>query len=247
MNEGLKGFFQERWNKYFPGADLPVCFYYSPAPGPARLPAPAPGHRCMVCDLARARAGGAVAFDLRTIACSGGRRYLGFSQELMPGFEYFLSCGIPGGMDGERYIKTPELVKDRMRHQAPGDAPARYIVFKRWDTLEADDQPLAVIFFAPPDVLAGLFTLANYDEPEDTVIAPFGAGCASIVSFPIRELQLPRPRAVLGLFDVSARTCVPPGVLSFAVPWPKFERMAANMDESFLITASWDKVRSRLG
>jgi hypothetical protein len=34
--------------------------------------------------------------------------------------------------------------------------------------------------------------------------------------------------------------------LSFAVPTPKFERMVRDMDESFLITRAWDKVRARL-
>jgi len=48
------------------------------------------------------------------------------------------------------------------------------------------------------------------------------------------------------MFDVSARPCVPSGVLTFAVPWPKFVGMVDNMDESFLITTSWHKVRSRI-
>jgi len=30
----------------------------------------------------------------------------------MPHFEYFLSCGIPGKLEGERYKKSPELVKE---------------------------------------------------------------------------------------------------------------------------------------
>ena len=53
--------------------------------------------------------------------------------------------------------------------------------------------------------------------------------------------------AVLGMFDVSARPFVKDGVLSFAVPIKKLERMVDDMDESFLITPSWDKVRGRLG
>ncbi len=106
---------------------------------------------------------------------------------------------------------------------------------------------MAVIFFASPDVLAGLFTLANYDETEPNgVIAPFGAGCASIVDYPLREAQSSRPRAVLGMFDVSARPCVGAGELTFTVPWPKFVRMVDNMPDSFLITPSWTKVRNRL-
>ena len=32
---------------------------------------------------------------------------------------------------------------------------------------------------------------------------------------------------------------------SFAIPWPKYVRMVDNMQESFLITKSWNKVRTR--
>jgi hypothetical protein len=113
--------------------------------------------------------------------------------------------------------------------------------------LEASDDPAAVIFFAKPDVLAGIFTLANYDEIEQHgVIAPFGAGCSSIVMYPYLERDSQRPRAVLGMFDVSARPFVPKEMLTLAVPMHKFDRMIDNMEESFLVTASWEKVRKRI-
>ena len=48
------------------------------------------------------------------------------------------------------------------------------------------------------------------------------------------------------MFDVSARPRVPDGVLTFAVPWSKFERMLANADETFLTTESWAKVQRRI-
>jgi hypothetical protein len=166
---------------------------------------------------------------------------------MMPRFEYFLSCGIPGRIEGERYKKSPELVQESMKHLPVFKAPAHFIVFKRWDRLEATDEPAIVIFFAKPDVLSGLFTLANYDEAEQNgVIAPFGAGCSSIVMYPYLEKDAQRPRAVLGMFDVSARPFVHKETLTFAVPMRKFERMIVNMEESFLITSSWEKVRKRI-
>jgi len=51
---------------------------------------------------------------------------------------------------------------------------------------------------------------------------------------------------VLGMFDVSARPCVPETSLTFAVPMKRFREMIQNMDESFLITESWRAVRDRL-
>jgi hypothetical protein len=208
---------------------------------------PPKGHRCIIGDLAKVRKGKTVCFDVHTIGCNGGKRYLGFERKLAPNFEYFLSCGIPGKLEGERYKKSPELVKENMKHQKSSKAPGDYIIFKRFDKMEEEDKPLVVIFFAPPDVLSGLFTLANFDEPQPNgVIAPFCAGCGSIVDFPLKELQSSEPRAVLGMFDVSARPCVPSGVLTFAVPWSKYVRMVDNMKESFLTTKSWNKVRARM-
>jgi hypothetical protein len=127
-------------------------------------------------------------------------------------------------------------------------APARNIVFKRFDMLERSDDPDAIIFFASPDVLSGLFTLANYDEAEpNDAFCPFSAGCGSIVQYPYLEKDSSRPRAVIGMFDVSARPYVPKETLSFSVPMNKFIRMADNMEESFLITRSWEKVKMRIG
>jgi hypothetical protein len=127
------------------------------------------------------------------------------------------------------------------------EAPGKHLVFKRWDRLEADDEPVAVVFFARPDVLSGLLTLANFDTHDAMgVKAPFGSGCASIVNYPYVESRSDNPRCILGMFDVSARPCVPPTTLTFAVPMRRFREMVRNMDESFLTTASWHQVRGRI-
>ena len=247
MDAEFKERFLQNWTKYFPGAELPIGFYYSDTAEQKFMAKPPKGHRCIVGDLAKVRNGETLCFDVHTIGCGGGKRYLGFESKQAPNFEYFLSYGIPGKLEGERYKKSPELVKEHMKHQKASKAPGEYIIFKRWDHMEDGDNPLVVIFFATPDVLSGLFTLANFDEPQPNgVIAPFCAGCASIVDYPCKELESSDPRAVLGMFDVSARPCVPSNVLTFAVPWPKYVRMVHNMKQSFLITKSWNKVRMRM-
>jgi uncharacterized protein (DUF169 family) len=247
MQADLRDRFARLWEEHFAGAALPLAFYYAAEPGNASPVQPPSGHRCLFADLARVGRGESLAFDVNAVGCFGGKRYLGFSQAIMPNFEFFLSTGIPGTLEGERYKKSPELVREMYQHVPTLAAPAPFIVFKRWDKLDAADEPAVVVFFAPPDVLAGLFTLANFDEAEPNgVFAPMGAGCATLVQYPYLEKDQPRPRAVLGTFDVSARPFVPAGVLTFAVPMPRFARMVANMPESFLLTRSWEKVRNRL-
>jgi hypothetical protein len=112
---------------------------------------------------------------------------------------------------------------------------------------DPDDEPFAVIFFASGDVLSGLFALANFDMAEpDGVITPMGSGCASIISYPLEQAGLEKSRCVLGMFDVSARPHVKPDELTFSIPMERFKQLVGYMDESFLITDSWKKVRARI-
>ena len=66
------------------------------------------------------------------------------------------------------------------------------------------------------------------------------------VGYPLSELASEDPRAVLGSMDPSARIYFKPDILTFAAPWPKFLRMLDNMDDSFVQTDGWSKVKSRL-
>jgi uncharacterized protein (DUF169 family) len=248
MDIALKEKFLKLWKKYFNNAPLPITFYYTDKPANAELVKPGSVPRCIIGALVKVQQGQSLAFNIDAVGCAGGKRYLGFAEEIMPDFEYFLSCGIPGKLEGERYKKSPEMVKEYMQKHAPiVKAPAKYIVFKRWDNLDAGDNPDVVIFYAEPDVVAGLFTLASFDEAEqNTVIAPFGSGCASIVQYPFMEAKSAHPRAVIGMFDVSARPFMDKNTLAFSVPMSKFKRMVGNMEESFLITPSWAKVQKRI-
>jgi len=248
MDLGFKERFVELWRKYFNGAELPITFYYTNEQGLGELVQAPTMHQCLIGVLSKVRNGQSLCFEGESIGCGGGKRYTGFTQEIMPNFEYFLSCGIPGELEGERYKKSPELVREAMKRMPEFKAPARFIVFKQWEKLEESDNPDVVIFYTKSDVLSGLFTLANYDEVEENgVFAPFSAGCGSIVMYPYLERNAERPRGVIGMFDVSARPYVGKDELTFAVSMTKFRRMVENMEESFLITPSWNKVRKRIG
>ncbi len=247
MNIELQHVFQQKWEKYFPGAALPVAYYYADQVTEEDCTDSRDEEHCVMASFQRVRAGHTFVYQADSPGCKGWKRYTGFSQSLRPNFAYFLSCGIPGELEGERYKKSPELVGAYLESHPPFPAPGRYMVIKRWDKLAEKDPPFAVIFFASPDVLSGLFVLANYDRPEpDAVISPMGSGCASIVNYPYWEAQRDAPRCVLGMFDVSARPQVAKNTLTFTIPLKRFEQMVANMDESFLTTPAWDLVRERI-
>ena len=239
--------FLDRWSTYFGKAELPIIFYYSESTDGAVM-APRPrGRSCLVCELGKVRKGKSLYFNAGNISCGGALRYLGYTDRVRPGFEYFLSCGKPGEVEGERYIRTPEMVKVLMKNQRHWVAGKNNIIFKRWDKLSGSDDPQVVIFFASPDVLSGLFTLANYDQTDPCgSFAPFGSGCGTIIHYPYLETMAERPRAVIGMFDPSARPCVPQGTLSYAIPMKRFEKMIGYMDECFLITDTWKEVHKRI-
>ncbi|MEW6687188.1 MAG: DUF169 domain-containing protein, partial [Candidatus Edwardsbacteria bacterium] len=88
--------------------------------------------------------------------------------------------------------------------------------------------------------------LANYArESVESVIMPFGAGCHSIGIFAYREAESEKPRAVVGLLDLSARENVRKrlgkDLFTFTVPLKMFQEMESNVGESFLGKEMWQE------
>jgi uncharacterized protein (DUF169 family) len=235
------------WNAYFPESELPITFEIGGSTDRAEK-APAPkGWKCLVCDLLKVRKGRSVVFDQSSVSCTGGKIYTGYETQRSPEFRYFLSSGKEGVVNGERYKQTPEMVDETVRRMEYVQSQGKTFTFRRWDQLGEADHPEVVIFFARPEVISGLFTLANFDQVDpEGVICPFGAGCSSIIHHPWLEQQKENPRAVLGMFDPSARPCVGIDVLTMAFPMKKFSRVIGYMDKSFLITETWGRVKKKI-
>jgi hypothetical protein len=243
MNIEIKERFMEAWGKHFPGNELPIACFYSNELNNVEFPnAPKPnkkGFTCIFSQIAPVRKGRPRAFNKENLGCFGSFLPFGFDISVSEDVKNYI-CNV------ERVKKSYDHVDSMYVHRPPKKAPGKYLVFKRWDTLEEHDDPQVVFFFGNPNVIAGLHGLANFDSmtPYD-VIAPFGTGCDSIVGFPMHELESEMPKAVLGALDPSVRIRFKPDILTFSAPWPKFLSMLENMDESFLVTDSWSKVKSR--
>lgn len=220
---------------------------------------------CAVSMLNAAAKGRTAVFDRNTYGCLGGGTGLGFGNtytKFPAGIEYFLSTGnkdfaqtdmgrsivrnMPALEHGERYVRTPELAKKFVDSLPYTDVPAEYVVFKPLEDLAEGETPEVVIFLVNPDQLSALVVLANYSrETNENVIAPFGAGCHSVCIFPYREAKSDKPRAVIGLTDISARKHLDKDILSFTVPFTMFLGMESDVEDSFLENEEWLKVRER--
>lgn len=127
--------------------------------------------------------------------------------------------------------------------------PARYVVFMPLSSLEPSrDRPVVVTFFVQPDQLAALVILVNYRrEGLENVIIPYAAGCQTIGVISYKEAASSRPRAVVGLTDISARLYlrgkIPPGCFTLTVPWKMFLEMEEDVEGSFLESKTWKRLR----
>jgi uncharacterized protein (DUF169 family) len=229
---------------------------------------------CVMWLAVSAAKGRPAAADRKTFGCVGGGVGLGFGNQYKnfpggeEGFCYFLSVGNiqrPGGseaaesvkpfmtkesfnhfLNGERYLQSPEKVRTFIDGLPMTDIPSNYVVFKPLGDVDGDhERPQVVIFFGTPDQISALTVLANYGRGDNqNVIVPYAAGCQTIGIYPYREALSVKPRAILGLTDLSARLYVrkqlgDPHLLTFAAPFQLFEEMEKNVAGSFLEGDIW--------
>ena len=231
---------------------------------------------CVMFMLGAATKGKTAVFDRTTYGCWGGGVGLGFGNRYQdfPGgqdcFCYFLSTGneqweqgrqvaeqVKPYMDkgtfedflhGEGYLESPELVEKFVEGLPMRDIAEQYVVFKPLTDIDPDKEtPAVVVFLGDMDQVSALTILSNYHrETNDNVIFPYAAGCMSICIYPLQEAEQEKPRAVLGLNDISARLALKrmlkEDVMSFAVPWQLYREMADNVPGSFLGRPTWEQL-----
>lgn len=234
---------------------------------------------CVMWLAAAAARGKSAVADEKTFGCFGGGVGLGFGNQYKnfpggkEGFCHFLSTGNAarvGGpelaekikpymttesydhfLHGERYIKSPVLVEKFVKTLPITDIPEKYVVFQPLDKVnQVMEKPQTIIFFVNPDQLSALVVLANYGRGDnENVIMPYAAGCQTIGIYPYREAKSKRPRAVVGLTDLSARVYIrkqlgDANLMTFAAPFSLFEEMEQNVPGSFLERHTWQRLIS---
>ena len=128
MNLEIKTNFMEKWERHFPGSELPIaCFYADEMNGAEFAKAPKPnkrGYTCIFSQLAPVRRGRARAFNGENLGCFGASITLGFEDIIIDETRDFL-------VNVERYKKTGALVDRMYEDNPPMRADGRYMIFKR--------------------------------------------------------------------------------------------------------------------
>lgn len=186
-------------------------------------------------------------FDRERFGCPGGAFYLGFMKPYLNMHPYFISTGIPGILEGERYSDSPEAAREFFDTIDPPPAPARFCVIKPLSLFAGGEEPDTVIFFSRPEVLSGLFNLTTFVTGDiDAVRTPFGPGCSGLVTWPAKYREQGKEYAMLGAFDPSCRRFLKTDELSFAVPLSLYRKMITRWEGSFLTTETWKTVRKKI-
>ncbi len=186
-------------------------------------------------------------FSAEQFGCPGGAFWLGFNKPQTQTIINYVSSGIPGWKNGERYCESPEALKRIFEYIDPQPAPEKYCVIKPLSLFQNDQEPKLVMFFLRPEALSGLHQLATFvtNDPE-VVVSPWSAACGSLAAWPLYYLAKGQNKAVIGGWDPSARKYFKTDELSFTIPFQMFKDMLNRYDESFLTTKSWTIVQKKI-
>lgn len=226
--------------------ESPIGFRYTDLEPEGAKTAVKKSRVCIYPFLNRVRRGEAVYFSREWKACRGGAFYLGFKKSLLKGIGHFLSHGIPGRIEGERFKKTPELGEALSDEIEFVPATGEYIVFRPLRDFTEEEPPEAVTIYGNGDVMGAMVVMANYArEGNDAVITEFSSGCYNIVTEPRIQARSKSPKAVLGSFDIACRPFIEPSIMTFSMTADHLWEMALDMGESFLTIDPWLKIRGR--
>jgi len=203
---------------------------------------------CVIGHIWRARKKGATAyFSAERFGCPGGAFWLGFNTPQTETIINYVSTGIPNWTEGELYCDSPNELRRIFEYVDPRPAPRKFCVVKPISRFAEDEEPELAVFFARPESVTGLHQLAAFvtNDPE-VVASPWGAGCGSIVVWPLHYLSRGMNKAVIGGWDPSARKFFKTDELSFTVPFPIFKDMLHRYGESFLTTKTWTTVQKKI-
>jgi hypothetical protein len=171
--------------------------------------------------------------------CPGGHRGLGLENTSPPFMAHFLTDGV-GAPAAEGLRATPEIAQAILDQKRPVANQSGHVLVgplraDKWDAVRS------VTFFASPDHLAAVTTLAGYwSGDKDIVAAPFGSACSSLMSALGEYGEDDHP--ILGGLDLAMRRHIPDDMLTLSVSPARFAKMLTFPEESFMYKSWWNEL-----
>ncbi|MHA1414031.1 MAG: DUF169 domain-containing protein [Promethearchaeota archaeon] len=170
--------------------------------------------------------------------CPGGQAWLGY-KPFLPMLKYFLSTGIKSFRKGaaEFLLSSPELAEKQLKMIGNLEPLGKFTVIQKYDTIENDKIDVkSFLCFGNAEQIRNLCSLA-YFNPEDsfTIQVPWGASCASFITYSARISQkYSENTIIIGPTDPTGNYWFPENFLSIGIPFKIAERMALDLEKSFI-------------
>jgi len=185
-------------------------------------------------------------FDQAHYGCLGGAFFMGFKSYYESFEPALISTGIPGQMEGERYVDSTQTGKRFYDSFKPPRAGGKVLVIQPLDLFSPEQTPEIVLLFPGRNSLIGLNALTVFvTQNPDAIRIPFGVGCAALVSWPRRFRAGNDKVAVIGGFDINCIKYLKAVELTFAVPYDLFLQMVDAWPDSMLGTRVWQRLRKK--
>lgn len=206
------------------------------------------GGGCIAPLIFHAARGKTVAFDRESTGYPCSAFYLGYTEWIFPGIEYFLSCGPFPGRECECFVKTPEQAKEYVQSLKSCYIRNNAIIFKPINRFEEDEKPVAVILFLNPDQISALVFLAHFNDPcsRNRIETGFASACISFFTIPLQYVLKEEKKAFWGLHDIAVRSSFPADITSLSMPCEMYREICSHAGESFFHTENWNRLLERI-
>lgn len=174
--------------------------------------------------------------------CPGGQAWFGY-KDFLPKLKYFLSTGSEDFRGGacENLIANPDLAEKQLNSVGTITPFSKYIVIRKCDSIDEQDFGIkAFLCFGNSEQIRNLCSLAHFRPGESfTIQMPWGSSCASFVTYPAgMAVNGPKDSIIIGPTDPTGNYWFPQNYLSIGIPFEIANRMANDLDESFIIKRS---------
>jgi len=169
--------------------------------------------------------------------CPGGQAWLGYNS-FHPQLKYFISTGSQDFRGGaaEFLLANPDLAEQQLKSVGTIIPIGKYTVIQKCNSVEEKVVNVnSFLCFGNSEQIRNLCSLA-YFQPDNGFIVkmPWGPSCASFVSYPSGVINKNKNNVILGPTDPTGNYWFPQNYLSLGIPFNIAERMAKDVDKSFI-------------
>jgi len=170
--------------------------------------------------------------------CPGGQAWFGY-KGFMSMLKYFLSTGSEDFRGGaaEFLIANPDLAEKQLKSIGEITPLGKHIIIQKSSEIVDKDLDIkSFLCFGKPQQVRNLCSLAHFrPENEVNIQIPWGPSCASFVTYPAGMAEKgPTNCIIIGPTDPTGNYWFPQNYLSLGIPFEIAERMAQDLDQSFI-------------